>query len=983
MRIRQIVSVEALLVTVLLFIGLPNEAALGQSLAWAKRAGGTNFDQGEGIGVDSAGNSYVTGWFTGNATFAPGEANETTLTSSATDIFVAKYNSSGALLWVRQAASDRDTRVEAISVDGAGNSYVTGVFRFGITFHDGTVLPGFANGNSDLFVAKYDGSGNLVWARHAGEDFIPGVADFGKHGRGISADSAGNSYVTGHFITELGEGAFFVAKYATNGTLLWVKRAGNDGVNPSFVSGSFISVDGAGNSYATGDFYGSITFGPGEANQTVLTSGTGFDQRSNLFVAKYDTNGTLLWVRRAGLQGFVQGAGISVDSIGNSHVTGWFQGNATFGPGEPNETPLTDQGSASIFVAKYDSSGGLLWAKQASGGEGLAISVDSAGNSHVTGYFEPSSTFGSGEPNETTLTGLGSRDIFVAKYGSNGALLWARQAGGTGGESGRGIVVDSVGNSYVTGGFAGSATFGQGEANETTLASAADSLDIFVGKYKNDSATPENRAPLADAGTNQTVNVGATVQLDGSGSSDPDGDALTFSWSFVSRPAGSAAALRDPAAARPTFVADLPGTYMMQLIVNDGQVNSTPDTVTVSTNNSSPVANAGADQTVAVRATVRLDGSGSRDPNGDPLTFQWVLTSVPQGSNAVLSDATAVNPTFVADLPGVYLVQLIVNDGSLNSPPDSVMITASETGLQCGSLISGSISARGEVDRHTFSGQANGRVTLTLSAGLGFTVTATLFSPTGRQLLSFSSRSQQQVTLPESGTYVIQVRAFNNISTGAYGLGLECLLPPSPVDEALVCGSLARKSITALGQVDQYTFSGQANGRVTLTLATGLGFTVTATLFSPTGRQLRAFNSRSQQQVTLPESGTYLIQVRTANFIATGGYSLGLECLLPPSPVDATLVCGSLISGAISAQGEVDQYAFSGQANGRVTLTLSLRSAFTVTATLFSPTGQQLLSFRSRERRQVTLPESGTYVIQVRTPNLISTGGYTLGLECP
>jgi hypothetical protein len=490
----------ALLMCVLLGAIL-SEQAFSQSLAWAKRAGGANFDQGESIAVDSAGNSYVTGWFTGSATFGPGEANETTLTSDGSDVFVAKYNSSGALLWVRQASGPPETRGEAISVDGVGNSYVTGVFRFGITFHDGTMLPGFASGNADLFVAKYDGSGNLVWARQAGPDLIPGVADFGKHGRGISVDSAGNSYVTGHFGTELGEASFFVAKYDASGVLLWAKEARNDGVNPSFATGSSISVDSAGNSYATGRFGGSVTFGSGEVNQTILTNAGFYD----LFVAKYSSSGALLWVRRAGEAGAaVEGEGIAVDSTGNSHVTGNYDGSAIFGLGDPNETTLTDQGSIGIFVAKYASNGALLWAKQASGGEGLAIAVDSAGNSHVTGYFEPSGTFGPGESNETTLTGLGSRDIFVAKYDRNGLLLWAKQASGPKQEAGRGIDVDSLGNSYVTGvfgdvtGTAGNPTsvaFGAGEVNETILTPAPGSgTEIFVARYRNDSAPPP---PLA------------------------------------------------------------------------------------------------------------------------------------------------------------------------------------------------------------------------------------------------------------------------------------------------------------------------------------------------------------------------------------------------------------------------------------------------------------------------------------------------------
>ena len=157
------------------------------------------------------------------------------------------------------------------------------------------------------------------------------------------------------------------------------------------------------------------------------------------------------------------------------------------------------------------------------------------------------------------------------------------------------------------------------------------------------------------------------MTLDGSGSTDVDGDPLTFAWSFVSRPPGSAAVLTGPTAVSPTFTVDRPGSYVVQLVVNDGFAASVADTVTVTTLNTRPVANAGADQTVPMGTTVTLDGSASSDADGDPLTYAWSFTSTPAGSTAVLSNPTAVMPTFVVDRPGAYVAQLVVNDGTLAS----------------------------------------------------------------------------------------------------------------------------------------------------------------------------------------------------------------------------------------------------------------------------------------------------------------------------
>ena len=187
--------------------------------------------------------------------------------------------------------------------------------------------------------------------------------------------------------------------------------------------------------------------------------------------------------------------------------------------------------------------------------------------------------------------------------------------------------------------------------------------------------TTLNSKPVANAGADQSICVGDTVQLDGSKSTDVDGDPLTFRWSFTSTPIGSIATLSDPKAMTLTFMVDLPGTYVVQLIVNDGQVDSASATVTITALNSKPVANAGSDQTVYLRDTIQLDGSGSRDADNDPLTYQWSFTSRPAQSQAVISDPTAVSPTFVADLVGLFVAQLMVHDGKVASSPDTVSIT--------------------------------------------------------------------------------------------------------------------------------------------------------------------------------------------------------------------------------------------------------------------------------------------------------------------
>jgi hypothetical protein len=187
--------------------------------------------------------------------------------------------------------------------------------------------------------------------------------------------------------------------------------------------------------------------------------------------------------------------------------------------------------------------------------------------------------------------------------------------------------------------------------------------------------TVQNSAPVANAGPDQTAQVAHVVTLDGSASSDPDGDPVSYQWALVSRPAGSGAVISDVSAASPTFLVDRPGAYTAQLVVSDGSASSAPDTVTVTTSNTAPVANAGPDQTAAVGATVSLNGSGSSDADGDPLTYAWTLQSAPAGSAATVTGAASVTPSLGIDRAGSYVVRLVVSDGQAASAADTVTIS--------------------------------------------------------------------------------------------------------------------------------------------------------------------------------------------------------------------------------------------------------------------------------------------------------------------
>jgi hypothetical protein len=188
-----------------------------------------------------------------------------------------------------------------------------------------------------------------------------------------------------------------------------------------------------------------------------------------------------------------------------------------------------------------------------------------------------------------------------------------------------------------------------------------------------------NAPPTAVAGEDQSIRAGDIVFLNGMASFDDNTptELLVYEWSFSSIPEGSSATLDDADTVTPSFLADLPGTYVVDLVVFDeGGLPSSTDQVEVSSDNLAPTAAAGNDQLVITGTTVPLDASASTDPENDALTYFWTITSAPGGSTATIVGADTATPSLVPDLDGLYLVTLEVSDFVGPGLPDVVGITA-------------------------------------------------------------------------------------------------------------------------------------------------------------------------------------------------------------------------------------------------------------------------------------------------------------------
>ena len=263
-----------------------------------------------------------------------------------------------------------------------------------------------------------------------------------------------------------------------------------------------------------------------------------------------------------------------------------------------------------------------------------------------------------------TLSGSGSRDA------DNDPLTYKWQLTSKPDKSVAALTSETTAAPQFTADLAGTYTITL-IVNDSNVSSPSSTVTIV--------ASVTNSAPMANAGPNQNIQIGTTVTLDGTASTDANSDTLSYKWNMIGRPATSLASLSSTSSPNPKFTADVMGIYTITLLVNDGKLDSTPVPVTViaSNTNSAPVSNAGTAQSVVAGAVVTLDGTSSSDANSDPLTFKWYWATKPPGSNAAMSLDTSAKPTFTADRAGAYVFTLIVNDGKVSSEIAAVTITAS------------------------------------------------------------------------------------------------------------------------------------------------------------------------------------------------------------------------------------------------------------------------------------------------------------------
>lgn len=390
---------------------------------WVRRIGGTGVDNINGISISGT-DVYITGSFNGTANFNTpfSFVNNNLISAGSTDIFLAKFNTSGTFLWTRRAGGTGGDVANSVAASGT-DIYITGSFNGTANFNTPSSTGTneiSAIGNTDIFIAKFNSSGDIQFQRRAGStgnDISRGIV-VALNGVYITGEFTGDTHfntagVPGSTsLTSAGGSDIFVAKYDFNGNIQWTRRAGgtlND-------IGYGIANIGD-NVFITGQFFDVANFNtPSATGSNELTSAGSTDG----FFARFDGNGDFAGARRFGGSDIDQGTAIC--RIGTViYVVGTFNGTANFNsPSAFGSNELVTAGNSDIFLARFTNMGAFVWANRAGSSSPDVPSGVTALNSevYVTGRYATTANFNtpsSGSSNTLVSVG-GSSDMFLARY---------------------------------------------------------------------------------------------------------------------------------------------------------------------------------------------------------------------------------------------------------------------------------------------------------------------------------------------------------------------------------------------------------------------------------------------------------------------------------------------------------------------------------------------------------------------------------------
>ncbi len=371
---------------------------------WAKQLLGTETAVAASIVKDANSNIYITGSFSGQVDFDPGLGSFSLSSIGRQDIFVAKFNPDGIILWVKQFGEATSSSTgNALTLDASGNVLATGVIE-----------------NIYGYIVKCDTHGNVIWEKRIGH------ASSLCTSTSIVTDALDNVYTTGYFSTnsisnpvdfDPGPGIYnlspdgnadvFISKLNADGDFVMARQIGGVNLEQAYA----ITLDGTGNIFVTGYFNGKCDFDPGSAVFNLSAQGD-----EDIFITKLNIAGNFVWAKQIAGPLSEFGNAITTDADGNIYLAGYFYGTPDFDPG-PAVYNIATKGSSDVFVTKLDGDGNFRWARSMGGNSAdwaHSFFLDGLGNIYTTGYFSAVVDFDIG-PGTYFLTSVGNRDVFVHK----------------------------------------------------------------------------------------------------------------------------------------------------------------------------------------------------------------------------------------------------------------------------------------------------------------------------------------------------------------------------------------------------------------------------------------------------------------------------------------------------------------------------------------------------------------------------------------
>jgi hypothetical protein len=500
------------------------------TLEWGTYFGGNDADIIYDLVTAKDNCTYITGGTSSVSNIATTGSYQYTYnggTGYLNDAFIAKFNSTGNCVWSTYYGGAGEDDAKSISSDTSGNLYIAGFTYGSIGLATAGAHQLTSGGSYDVFIAKFDTSGQRVWGTYfggTGEDGWGPVAlhcDKGNHlyltGQTNSSNNiATNGAAQATLFGGIGDQDAFLAKFQTDGTFIW----------GTYFGGNFADAAYAITNDATGNI---IIVGATNSTAGIATTGQTTNGGSNdAFIAKYDPSGVKTWSTYFGGNSDDYGLGIDCDSIANVYLTGTTISTSGLATTSANQT-VYGGGYQDAMLAKFNSSGSLLWSTYYGGSsedEGDKVICAPNGGIYISGFTGSDTGMVTTGAPQTVLGG--AYDGLVARFSNTGSLIWGSYIGGFDYEEAYSVSTDASGNLYIGGNTtsaSGIATTGAWQVNNN-----GGDYDGFLLRLK-DCTPPSNPDTILGmlnvcAGSSSSFNTAAA-------------NAVSYNWILPSGWAGN------------------------------------------------------------------------------------------------------------------------------------------------------------------------------------------------------------------------------------------------------------------------------------------------------------------------------------------------------------------------------------------------------------------------------------------------------------